>query len=333
MAARALHLDDLDDLVRGAHLLGCGGGGNPYYAGLRLRAALQAPVPLRSVRSLRADDQVVAIGSIGSPDLEYERLPSGQELRESLELLESCTGVRATVLVPLMIGGDIGVVTVIGAAESGLPCLDADLAGRAVPRLDLLAPAHADGFLPQLAFAWPSGLRTFLTVPDIQAAEEAVRGIVPAGGGWGAIAMPVPLDVARTHLLSGAYDRAVTLGRAVRRAEGPDALRRLAEAEALTVVAAGRVRRVVRRDRSGDAPTPTLDALLVDDLSGGGVVRLHAGTEYDTVTLDGRTRATAPDLIMVVEARSLVPVDVTALQPGQDVIALTADRHPWWAAA
>jgi DUF917 family protein len=86
-------------------------------------------------RSTTSDDLVVPVGCIGSTSVLREMLPSGTELPEAVQGLNRWTGTPPAALMPLEMVGVNGLAPLAAASMAGLPPLDADLMGRAFPRV------------------------------------------------------------------------------------------------------------------------------------------------------------------------------------------------------
>src|SRR3954447_2419824 len=96
----------LDDIARGAAILGSGGGGDPYIGRLLAQQATRAygPVTVVDIAEVPADATVVAVSSMGAPTVSVERIPAGTEEVTALRALEAFMGRPATHLMPIEIG-------------------------------------------------------------------------------------------------------------------------------------------------------------------------------------------------------------------------------------
>jgi DUF917 family protein len=88
---REITIGHLDDIARGAAVLGTGGGGDPYIGTLLARAAMKGkpPVILLDPSELDDDDLIVPTAGMGAPTVMVEKTPSGREATEALERLGS----------------------------------------------------------------------------------------------------------------------------------------------------------------------------------------------------------------------------------------------------
>ncbi|MFH6778975.1 DUF917 family protein, partial [Clavibacter michiganensis] len=160
--SRDLGVDDLPDLVSGLLLLGSGGGGDPrILAAATARQLRDAPVRGLGLDDLDADDLVVPVGYIGSTSVLREKLPSGTELAEAVEALIRWTGTPPAALMALEMAGVNGLAPLSAASTLGLPLLDADLTGRALPRIDQSSLVVSGRAISPCAVTEPGG-RTML---------------------------------------------------------------------------------------------------------------------------------------------------------------------------
>jgi uncharacterized protein len=319
-----LQADDVDEFARGTALLGCGGGGQVDHMVLALRRALEdGGVPVvpagADVRS------VIAVGLIGSTTVLEEKTPSGRELPDALAAVERWTARRADAVVAAQIGGVTGPAAALTAHAAGLPLVDADLVGRATPRIDQLS-LFVDP-LPAVTAAavTSSGLRIVVDAPDPRDLETVWREAVSHSGGWAAFAIgPVDADVLAERAVTGSVSRALRVGRAA--ATSVD-VAGLVHAVGGRLVAEGRVLDV---QRGGDAVAFVHGSMAVRDARTGAIARIEAGSEWVHCLVDGEPVASTPSCIVVVDARSLRPVSTDRARIGDELAVLVLPGAPWW---
>jgi uncharacterized protein len=319
---------DVDAFVVGLTLLGSGGGGDPLPFRQVLRSTLTAgEVQLHDPADL-GDAPVVAVGMVGATRVFAEKLPSGQEITRAVRALARWTGIAPAALMPYEAAGLNGVLAVTAAGQLGLPLVDADLMGRALPRLDQLTRAVAGGPLTPYAMAEPSGQVVLVDDADPIALERVARTVVAQGGGWaGAALAPVPARLATTDACTGTLARALRLGRAHAGLARP-APDEVALALGGRVLAAGRTVEIARHP---SASFGRAGVTIVDD--GGAVLRVEAENEYLLAILDGEPVASCPDLLCLLDRRTAAPIAVDGLRLGDDVLAVALPGPPWWRAA
>ncbi len=327
-----LDRSSLEALALGGLLRGGGGGGDTDAATIGHVQSVQ-PVPVLALTELDAQARVCAVAQIGAPLIGRERAPSA-ELRDVVEALAHETGEPFHALVTLEIGGQNAITAVAAARQTGLPLVDADLMGRALPRIDqTLAALHGIGAAP-VALASPSGHVVVVRRAGDGDVEGLTRAMLPSLGGRAAAALYATtageLGAAGT---AGAVSGAVALGAALLAASrtaarddlgsrtSADLVRDALGPLGLEVLTDGTVRHV---ERSG----PHVVAAVVGHA---GVARLDADTEIYHCTLDGRPAAAAPDVIGVLDARTLRPVLIANLRAGAEVVVYRLPvPEPWY---
>lgn len=332
MAVPRLRPDDLEDFVLGATLLGSGGGGDPaLYAHLLLARLPPAGVALHPLDPF-SDAVVVPVGMIGATSVLTEKLPHGGEIAQAVAAICRWSATTADAVMPVEAAGLNAALAVVTAVELGLPLVDADLMGRALPRFDQLTAAVAGEGAPSLlrsaALVEPGGQVLVQDNASAQELERTVRSYVAQAGGWaGAAFGPFVASELAGRVCEGTLARALDLGRA---SGSPEANRGpAARAAALggRVLAAGRVLEVVRGVSGGFSH----GSFAVADRSGA-MVRIEAENEYLVAVVDGEPVATCPDLICVLDGRTAQPVAADRLRAGDDVQVLTLPGPAWWTA-
>jgi Protein of unknown function (DUF917) len=124
-----LGTEEVDPLLRGASLLGAGGGGNPHLSALWLGQELASGAEVRVV-GVDALDQgwVLVLCAFGSGvSVAIEKLPAGDELRRCVATAEHQLGCAVDAIGVLEIGGSNALFPFIAAAQTGKPVVDGDL--------------------------------------------------------------------------------------------------------------------------------------------------------------------------------------------------------------
>jgi DUF917 family protein len=257
-----------------------------------------------------------------------EKLPSGQEITRAVRALARWTGVEPGALMPFEAAGLNGALAVAAAGELGLPLVDADLMGRALPRLDQLTRAVAGGPVCPFAMAEPSGQTVLVDDATPGGLERVARTVVAQGGGWAGCAIaPLPASRVGTDACTGTIARALRLGHAHAGLVRPTA-DEVAAALGGRVLAAGRTVEIARHP---SASFGRAAVAVVDD--GGAVLRVEAENEYLLAVLDGQPVASCPDLLCLLDRRTAAPIAVDGLRLGDDVLAVVLPGPPWWRAS
>lgn len=322
----AITAADIDDLVTGVTLLGSGGGGDARTLGRLLRRRLGESEQLLHPAAELIGHTVVPVGVVGATSVFLEKLPSGGELAGAVAAVSRWTATTVSAVMPLEAGGLNGIAALVGAVQLGLPLLDVDLMGRALPRLDQLSWSTQGLPLVPCALCEPSGQIVLIDGATAEDLERTVRAFLAQSGGWAAVALrPVTVVDASLSGIHGSLERALQLGRAhASLPERPEA-QTLEAALGGHVVGSGRVQSITRHRRD-----PTKSAIHVEDLDQPATVRVEAQNEYLIGFRDGRQVAGTPDLICLLDRRTSLPIAVDQLRVADDVTVISLPGPAWW---
>lgn len=321
-----LTADDLPDLVRGAALLGTGGGGDPQIGRTLVAQALgRRTITVLSPDELDDDALVIPTALMGAPSVLLERLPRGTEPVAALRRLETHLGREATATMPIESGGINSTIPLLVAAQAGLPVVDADGMGRAFPELQMetFAVYGVDG--SPLAIADERGHTALVeTGSDNRKMEAFARALTVRMGGVGYIAEYAMsgADVKRTAI-PGTLSLALRLGRTLREARERhrDPIAVLAETLADTPYKHGRALftgKVVDVDRRTEEGFTRGTARLAA-FAGDHTCEIAFQNEYLVARVDGRPVTVVPDLITALHLETGEPITAEALRYGQRV--------------
>jgi uncharacterized protein len=330
--SRKLGEQDLEDLSRGAALLGSGGGGDPYIGRLMVREVLHsgAEVTLWDLDEVPDDAFVIPTAMMGAPTVMVEKLPAGFEGTLALRALEEHLGRRATATMPIECGGINSTMPLVVGARAGLPVIDADGMGRAFPELQM-ETFHVYGVSgTPMAIANEHRDVAILRTHDNKQMEWFARGITIRMGGSALIA-EYSMDGAtvRRTSIPGTLSLGIGLGGAIREARErhEDVMAHLDAALRDTVYGAprvifeGKVEDVFRRTTEGFAR----GSAAIRAFSGAERLKIEFQNEHLIATVDGEALAVVPDLICVMDLETGEPITTEALRYGQRVrvIAIT----------
>ena len=154
---------EVDDFVRGCTFLGTGGGGSPEVGKEQLMVELKKGrkigwIDIEEVSDTDLTACPYAMGSIAprTEEIEKEMLKFGlgkERLTpteagvKAIEVLEKYTGKKISVLVSDELGGISTPLDIAIASACGLPCVDGDYTGRAIPEIPQITPPSIYGKL------------------------------------------------------------------------------------------------------------------------------------------------------------------------------------------
>ncbi|HUZ24491.1 MAG TPA: DUF917 domain-containing protein [Streptosporangiaceae bacterium] len=319
---------DLGFISTGAAILGAGGGGNPHIGQLRARGCLRAAKPIRVIApgELADDDLVAVCGAMGSPVINYEKLPRGDEEISALRELESFVGAPVDAVAPFEMGGGNSMAAMVVAAEAGIPLVDGDGMGRAFPELQMTTYMIYGAPPCPTAIADERGNRVvFAGVSDGRWLERLARSVtVSMGGHAGVATTPMSGEFCRRVIIPGTLTLARDIGRAVQEA----VMSKLQPCDAVLAVThgqrylRGKVVDLERQNTRGFA-RGSITVEGTEDFSGR-QIRIDFQNENLVLWENGQARATVPDLITLITADRGEPLTTELVSYGcrADVLVL-----------
>lgn len=322
--------EDIRDMARGAVLLGTGGGGDPYVGQLFLQAQLKAGRLPRVIASEAiADDAfVLSIAGIGAPTVIVEHLVSDRTLLRLLARVEAFYGRRVDALISAEIGGANSMFPLALSAISGIPVLDADGIGRAVPHIEMTTfSIHGCKATPCILMD-DSGNAAVIEAVDDRAAEELCRSVTAAMGAlsFGAL-YPMSGADAKAFAVQGTLTQTRDIGRVIRiaRESGEDIFAQLI---ACLEGRDGRHARILFDGRIVNVAHDTRDGWHYGHVRLRGIgdpdreCVVEFQNEFTVARVDGRTVTIVPDLITLLDRESGEPLTAEMLAYGQRVKVL-----------
>jgi uncharacterized protein len=322
---------DLLALSLGASMLGTGGGGNPYIGMLRLRELLRAGyrVDVLPLEALEDDDLVGSVGGIGAPVVGIEKIKQGEECLRALRGVEEAAGVKVSSIISAEIGGSNSIEPMLTAAKAGLPVVDGDGMGRAFPEIQM-STFFIYGLEPfPGAIADDKGnVVVFKHVVDMYWLERFARHVaVDMGAGAGFATTPMKGSYVKQVAVPNTLTQVLEIGRTIldARARRQDVVARLLEATGASLLFTGKVAGVRRELRGGFAVGEAELAGLGDHA--GSRARIAIQNENLALSVDGRSVATVPDLIMNLHLDTGEPITTEMLRYGQQVATIGLPAH------
>lgn len=310
-------------LAVGANVLGSGGGGDPAYdlmIAQELCRSCGAP-RLLPIDKLSATDLVVPVGFTGAPMVCMEKLPSGEEFVKLFSLVADHYRRPITAVVASEVGGSNALVPFAVASRLGLPVVDADMMGRAFPKISMTSCA-LDGMAPSPAFICDALGNSAVVYPrSYDELETMLRALTVAMGSSAAVVVfPMSGEEAKRSLFSDTLTEAIEMGRLLTQGDGDF----YATYGALLLT---------------EGVITDIDQQLTGGfLKGSAVVttatkrcwRVHYQNEYLMVEEEGELRGSTPDVIIIFDRESGLPLPVERLRYGLRVeIALLEGRARW----
>lgn len=320
-------LDDLDDLALGSVFLATGGGGDPHVPQLITAEAIKTygPVALIAPEDLADDAFIVPIGNVGAPTVSLELLPSIDEASKTIEAFEGHVGRKVDAVASFEIGGGNSLIPLVAAAGKGLPVVDGDGMGRALPEAQMMSYAIAGVKpTPALAYDYAGNQATFKT-DTTEVYERHIRSFAMAAGGMITTAEHAMTGAQlKRSVIPGTLSFSVELGRTLRENRGQadgllGPLQRIFEPSIYgqcRLIFQGKVVDKVTRIIGGyDIGEAIIDSFLAADKT----LKISIKNEYLLATLGGKTVASVPDLIVIVDYETGTPINAERLRYGHRV--------------
>ncbi len=302
-----LTIAQLDDLARGAAILGSGGGGAPTYNRLIAQQMIEkyGPVKILSVDELKNDDIVVPVAFMGAPLVALEKIPTGQEFSAIFSKMTK----KPTVLMAAEIGGANAFTPIWVAAMHGLPILDADTMGRAFPELQMSTCTIFDVASSPAYLADSGGNVVIIHSQNPYKVESLARHITIEMGSRAAVAIYIMSgEQAKNSVVSGSISRALEVGQSLQK----------------EVIASGMIKDVNQQVDKG-----FLIGVACLSTSQGDFY-LDYRNEFLRVRHQEESIILTPDIITLIEQDSGMPITTASLQYGLRVDLVVIKAPAVW---
>lgn len=327
MILNTIGVEDLDALSLGSVFLATGGGGDPYLPMLLTKQALETfgPVRLVQVDDLDDDANIVALGAVGAPTVSLELLPSIDEASETLTAFETHTQKAVDVVASFEVGGGNSLLPIMAAAGRGLPVVDGDGMGRALPEAQMMTYAIAGAKpTPAVARDYAGNTASFNT-SDTATYERHIRAFAMSAGGMiTAAEHPMTGAFIKQAIIPGSLSFAIQLGRLLMGKRGPVAQ----IVEPLQALFSGSVYgrcellftgKVVDKSTRITGGYDVGSAIIEDFDNIHAPLNIAIKNEYLLATQNDKVLASVPDLIVVVDYDTSEPINAERLKFGQRV--------------
>ncbi len=319
--------ESLADLSAGSVFLATGGGGDPYVSCLAAQMVLDecGPVELLAVDELDDDAYVVAIGGVGAPSVSLELLPSVNDAAAALQAFEEHVGREVDAVVSFEVGGGNSMVPIIAAARRGIPVINGDGMGRALPEAQMMTyPIAGVAPTPAIALDYAGNIATFST-DSTGTYERHVRAMAQAMGGMiTTVEHPMTGAQLKRSIVPGTISFSIEIGRILREYRGN--ARRIHEplgaafAKSLygdlfhlyTGKVVDYASSVVGGYDIGEAVIEAFD-------SDAPPLTINVKNEYLVARIADQVLASVPDLVTVLDYETSTPINAERLRYGQRV--------------
>jgi DUF917 family protein len=330
---REITVEALDDIARGAAVLGTGGGGDPYIGKLMAQASLRqrGNVSLLDPMELDDDDIVVPTAMMGAPTVMVEKIPRGEEIVTAFKALETYLGKPVRATMSCEAGGLNSTTPFTVAAELGIPLVDGDMMGRAFPELQMCTPTLYGVTATPMAIADEKGNSAVINTISNLWTETLARTLTVDMGCSAMIAIyPMTGKQVKETCILNTITLLERIGRTIReaRARHQDPVEAVREAMNGFLIWRGKVGDVERRTVTGFARGEA--AITGVDAYDGRDLRIAFQNEFLLARSGDDILATTPDLITILDDETGEPITTESLRYGFRVSVLAMPCDPRW---
>ncbi|HUY99517.1 MAG TPA: DUF917 domain-containing protein [Thermomicrobiaceae bacterium] len=339
--------NDIADFVHGLTFMGTGGGGGSPAPAIELMRAdreQSGPFQIVDIDDLPADAWTVAVAGLGGRP--PEQGPSEEELHAlglieprygRFELLAAAVqelaryaGVDIRAIVPGELGSANTPAPMIVGRRLGIPTVDGDYAGRAIPEIGQTVPDILGRQTCPFSFVDRWGNVVIVKEAASPAMIDRI-GRMLCLAGYGGVSFAGFLAQAgdvRDAFVRGTLSRAVQIGRAGRQAPADRVAAAMAEAAGGWVLFTGTIERSERDDQAAymfGYGTHVIRGAGDDD---GHELRVWYKNEHHLSWIDGQPFVTSPDCLAIVDLDRREALPNSVIQPGQRVAVVGWPGNP-----
>ncbi len=322
---------DLDAIEIGAAILGTGGGGNPYIGKLRCREELKrgGHIPVIPLAELPDDSLVVSLGGIGAPVVGVEKIEEGKECLRALYAIEKELGVKVDALISAEIGGANSMEPMLTAAQARLPVVDGDGMGRAFPEMQMCTWSIYGHRVAPGAMADEKGNIVVIrdTPNDVWLERIARQVVVAMGAAAGLATQPMRGKFVKRAAVPNTITRARNLGRAVLEAHATNAdpVQTVIDQEHGRLLMTAKIVDLERHLRGGFA----VGHLSLEGFGtfASDIGRIDLQNEFLVFYRNDAVEVCTPDLIVVLDSDTGLPITTEMLRYGQRIAVLGLPAH------
>ena len=324
---------DVEDLTTGCSFFGTGGGGSKQLGLDMLYPHVDAgkTIEIVDVNTVKDDDWVACAyysGTIAPPTPEIEavrtRFPWDhfeKELALGLATLEDYMEVKFSAVAPFELGGVNTPAPIDAAVKHGIPCVDGDYSGRAVPEI-CQNTVCIKGFSmsPMALIDWFGNKSIITHVINYEMGERISKALSEvAWGRVGNVAFPVKGKDFHDAIIPNTLTKSYNVGKIIRecRESGDDPASRIVEKVGGWILFRGEVVGRTWENKEGYMWGET-------EIEGSGIKPGHKfkvwfKNENHMTWLDGKPWVMSPDIIEIIDAKTGEPITNTNIKIGDKV--------------
>ena len=331
---RKLGKAEIDDIARGAALLGAGGGGDPYIGKLVAYGAIDdcGPVTLLDPEEVPDEALIVPFAMMGAPTVLCEKIIGGGEYKALFDIVSNHFGKKVYATMPMEAGGLNSMFPIAAAARLGLPLVDCDGMGRAFPELQMVTFTIGGISASPMALADEKGNTVIFETITNKWTEELARAVTMSCGGSVAVALYCLTGAQlKEYGVKGIVTRSEKLGAALRTVKNvtdktPE--EQFLEFSDGVKIFKGKIADVLRETKGAF----NFGKVVLEGIGEcrGYQAQVVFQNENLTAEVDGKIMATVPDLICLVDTDTFIPVPTDALKYGKRVMVVGLKCFEMW---
>lgn len=326
---RELREQDLSDLVEGAAIFSSGGGGDPVVGLNIVEKLLEKRCPVRLIEPAEVPNaaMLVTFACVGAT---ASIVHHSDAAVKTLSMLEKFLGTKAFAVIPAELGGFSTLAAVDVAARHGIPLLDADGAGRAVPEMHLQTYTIHNNTESTPTLVADIDARKMLLIKqagDSEAIEQIARMLT---GRWSPIIYSCHAGFtgkqARTSPVLNSLSKSIRIGMVLRKAVDP--LKAILKETNGIRLFEGTVTDVKSETKDGF----TWTTLKIDSAHGSSESKLEmrAKNELLVAYKDGQLVAVAPDVITTLSYETCKYAPAEKVLEGNRLAIIGIPAPPQW---
>lgn len=327
---------DIEDFIRGATLLGTGGGGDPKEGLNLLLSSVGQGHRLRVIPLDELSEDGIAVspyyvGTIAPTARTRKPVKVADPARVAFNIMEELLGKKIAAVIACEIGGFNTAIPFYIGGKMGLPIIDGDLLGRSAPELHQCT-CHIAGFpmYPSVMVSETGNLIVVREYSDIDDYEALARYVSVLAGRFVAVVdTPLTKSQLKEVIVPSTISLSLEVGRRIResREKGLNPVEAAAEALEGWVIFGGFVKSFRWKDERG---------FLVGEVEvagsgkwSGKSLKSWIKNEHILVWLDDKPVVMPPDIFALVKPDG-EPVTNSELREGMEVYGIAAKAPSIW---
>jgi DUF917 family protein len=259
-----------------------------------------------------------------------EKIEEGEECLRALRAIEKELGVKVDALISAEIGGANSMEPMLTAAQAGLPVVDGDGMGRAFPEMQMCTwSIYGHREAPGAMADEKGNIVVIRNTPDDVWLERIARSVVVAmGAAAGLATQPMRGDFVKRAAVPNTITQALNLGRAVLHAHqtNADPVQTVINQERGKLLMTAKITDLQRHLKGGFAVGHMALEGFGDFLGDNG--RIDLQNEFLVFWRHQKVEVCTPDLIVVLDSDTGLPITTEMLRYGQRIAVLGLPAHP-----